>query len=383
MNKLVLYTDESSSVSSEIYLWKEPVFLHSIIWISVLLLVSLVVFIWKGKFDEVVRADGIVRPETNVSFVKTITGGEIKKLTYKNGTFVNKGDILLVLDSSSLDSQKKSREAEKIDFEERYECALQLLKKMEENSSEVKISSKRGQLKYASYLSEKALLDEKICRAEKLYREELILPSGVTTREILEELKYNWEIAVLEEAEFTAGFVSGLQEELSLLGVEIKKNEEMLEQIELGLKNTVVTAPVSGYVQEISSLNPGDFVFQDQQLLNLIPEKSEKIRYELKIPAENMGKLQKGQKVKLRFSAFPFSEYKGLDGTIVSIEPDSRSSEMGSTFFLAYAESDNEKLMDRKKRFYEIKSGFEVNGRIVLESQTVLYFLAKKLGIDL
>lgn len=92
-----------------------------------------------------------------------------------------------------------------------------------------------------------------------------------------------------------------------------------------------------------------------------------------------MGRLKTGQKVKLRFPAFPYYEYRGINGTLKVIQPDSQVSDSGTLFFKAYADVDSMELRSRKGESYQIKPGFEVNARIVLDNQRLMTFLLKKL----
>ena len=152
-------------------------------------------------------------------------------------------------------------------------------------------------------------------------------------------------------------------------------------QAEENLRNLVLVSPVSGYVQEESSLNKGDYIFLDQQVLNIVPDSKNNCRIELHVSAESMGKIKTGQKVKLRFPAFPYSEYKGINGKIKIIQPDAEYSESGELFFTVYAEVDSMELKNKKGKVFVIKPGYEVNARIVLERQTLRYFLMKKLDM--
>ena len=168
-------------------------------------------------------------------------------------------------------------------------------------------------------------------------------------------------------------------QEYDSLKIEQENLFQEIRQLEVAMKNLVLVSPIDGYVQEISSLNPGDYIFTDQPVLNIVPGTENACRIELRIPAEKMGKLEIGQKVKLRFPAFPYHEYRGINGTIQIIQPDSQISDSGELFFTAYADAESLVLHDKKGIAYPIKPGFEVNARIVLENQTLLYFLLKKL----
>ena len=170
-----------------------------------------------------------------------------------------------------------------------------------------------------------------------------------------------------------------MKQEIDALKIEQEELQKQLVQVKEALKNLVLVSPVDGFVQEKSSLNVGDYLFADQQVLNIVPSADKNCRIELHVPAESMGKLERGQKVKLRFPAFPYSEFKGIDGELNVIQPDSEISDSGFLYFTVYATADSMELKDKKGLCYQIKPGFEVNARIVLENQTLLYFLLKKL----
>ena len=85
----------------------------------------------------------------------------------------------------------------------------------------------------------------------------------------------------------------------------------------------------------------------------------------------------------MRFPAFPYSEFRGIDGKLNLIQPDAQSTSTGALFFKAYAESDSMYLKSKDGSQFQIKPGFAVDGRIVLENQSLLQFFLRKLDLDL
>jgi multidrug efflux pump subunit AcrA (membrane-fusion protein) len=161
--------------------------------------------------------------------------------------------------------------------------------------------------------------------------------------------------------------------------LELKKYQSQLDQIETALRTTELYSPVDGYVQEISSLNRDDYLFSNQEVLKIVPDTDLLYRIELKIPAKNAGKLQTGMKVKLRFPAFPYFEFRGAMGTIQSIDPDAIASSNGELFFTVLTNIDRSILFDTKGIEYPIRVGLQAEARIVLESKTVLMHLLRKM----
>ena len=379
MRRFVVYPDNMLDDMSQVLCREEPCYLHSIIWIVCGIFIGIAFFVCFGKVDDVVKADGIVRPVMNVSTVSNITSGEIEFLFYKPGDFVKSGDKLFSIKNESLVAQKKSIELQLKENCGKLMGLSVLLKSYENNSEEIETDNSTVRARFDSFVAEKKLLSARISRTGDLLAEEMKLPESSTTVSEIEKRRYDYSISVMEYEQFCADFYSSLKQEMDALKLEDGELKKQVVQVNESLKNLVLVSPVDGFVQEKSSLNVGDYIFADQQVLNIIPSSDTNCRIELHVPAENMGKLEKGQRVKLRFPAFPFSEFKGIDGELTVIQPDSEVSDSGFLYFTVYASADSMELKNKKGLCYQIKPGFEVNARIVLENQTLFYFLLKKL----
>ena len=63
-----------------------------------LLIISVVILLFVGKIDDVIKVSGIIRTEENVSFVKNVISGKIVEKNFKPGQKVLKGDFLYKID---------------------------------------------------------------------------------------------------------------------------------------------------------------------------------------------------------------------------------------------------------------------------------------------
>lgn len=379
MKKIVIYPRETVNYSSEIFQYQEPGALHCIMAIAFTLVVSVFCFLCFGKMDEVIKSEGIVRPDMNVSSVKNIVSGEIENVFYSPGEYVLSGQKLLSIKGDAVFAQKNALYSQKIENSERILGLSEIVRCYESENRDLKNINSTCRSRYEAFLAENELRSAKIARAKYLYEQEKLLPESATTRNEIENLKFQFDISILEKNEFCAGFISSIRQELDSLKLEKANIDQQLKQIEVSLKNLELVSPINGYVQEISSLNKGDYIFTDQKVLNIVPKADDSCRIELHIPAEKMGRLKIGQRVKLRFPAFPYSEYRGINGTLQVIQPDSQISDSGALFFTAYADVDSMELHSKKGISYQIKPGFEVNARIVLDNQSLMQFLLKKL----
>lgn len=379
MKKLVIYPEERSGICSEIFLYREPRALHGIVYVALSLVAVVLGFLVFGRMDEVIRSEGIVRPDMNVSYVKNIISGEIESLFYKPGDYVLAGQKLFAIKGEAFSAQHKALSAQRTENLQKIEGLNEMISCYESDKDVFCGNNPTCRARYEAFTAEKNLLAAKIKRAGYLYSQELLIPESATTRSEIESLKYQLDVAVLEKEEFCTSFISSIRQELDSLRLEKENIDQQLKQLQVSLENLVIVSPIDGFVQEISSLNPGDYIFTDQKVLNIVPKADDSCRIELNIPAEKMGRLKTGQKVKLRFPAFPYYEYRGINGTLKVIQPDSQVSDSGTLFFKAYADVDSMELRSRKGESYQIKPGFEVNARIVLDNQRLMTFLLKKL----
>ena len=92
-----------------------------------------------------------------------------------------------------------------------------------------------------------------------------------------------------------------------------------------------------------------------------------------------LGKIKSGLKVKYRLSAFPFFEYKGAEGIITAVDPDIRSGNNGLLYYIVYADLDRVVFKNRHGDSFPVRSGLETDARIVLETESIIYYILRKI----
>ena len=198
---------------------------------------------------------------------------------------------------------------------------------------------------------------------------------------VVQQNKFSLESIDSNIKRFKANFLQELFSEKEELNVLFKKNEQDILKLNSQFEFLTIKSIHSGYVQEVSSLNIGDYIEAGKTVLNIIPNDFENFRIELIIPPKDMGKLQVGLKVKYRLSAFPFFEYKGANGEIISIDPDSRVNSSGNRYYCVYANIDRTTFENRKGESFSIRSGLETDARIVLKNSSILFYILRKMDL--
>lgn len=124
--KKEIYDIREMSDSKEIYGRRPNPFIPGFIYTLVGLLVIALIYSFIGKIEVVATANGIVRPNEDISTVAAEVGGRIKSVNISEGKMVEKGDILYSIDMSegqtNLDELQKEVEKlnKEIEYRERF-----------------------------------------------------------------------------------------------------------------------------------------------------------------------------------------------------------------------------------------------------------------------
>lgn len=381
MKNVVVLQHQNKMVYSKEFLQIKVPFETSILLYSVVLFfivaICLVVF---GKTDDVVKTSGIIRTNQNVSSVKNAVSGKISEKYYFPGMKIEKGEILYKIDSSVYDSELKSLESEKKLLHKKLTGTNELLQSYNAEENLVSKENVASFSRFENFIKNRQKLEFQLKIAEKALNDERTLPESLKVPSNLEQKNLEYEYYKKELESYESEVYSELNTEKQELELSFEKCLQEIKQLNNQLELLSISAPVSGFVQEVSSLNIGDYIEYGKTVLNIIPDDSKNFRVELQISPKDIGKIHEGLKVKYRLSAFPYFEYKGAEGKITSVDSDIRSAENGYFYYSAYADIDRTEFSSRTSGTFPIRAGLESNCRIVLERNSILFFILKKMN---
>lgn len=377
---IVLKHQNDMKYSREFFQMEIPKELSLIVYVILSICAVAVFGIIFGRIDDVIKTGGVVRTKDNVSSVSNVIAGKIIELNYKPGEKVNKNDVLYKIDSTSYEAQRSMLVYEMEDLEKKLKGLESLVTSFDANKNMCDVEDVLSYSRFDAYLKNKDVLEIKTEIAEREYQFENTKPKTIrNSYEVETKLKsYNLSLADLNS--FKSNFIANINSEINeklIAFYECKQNLTKLDNQNTYLE---IKAPMEGYVQEIASLNVGDYLEANSKVLNIVPNDNENFRVEIRILPKDMGKIMIGQRVKYRLSAFPYFEYKGAEGVITSIDPDIRSAPEGDRiYYSVYADIDRIAFSNRHGDSFPIRAGLETDVRIVMEQKTILYFILKKL----
>ncbi|MBR3457879.1 MAG: HlyD family type I secretion periplasmic adaptor subunit, partial [Selenomonadaceae bacterium] len=362
-----------------------------------------------------------VIPMGNVKMVQSPNKGVIKELYVKEGDFVEQGQTLLLLDTTktqadvdqlrkqvayydmtvkrlqaemndevfvppvSDDLDKKDVEAQTALYQSR---RVKLAADQEKNAATIAQEQAAIQSAMATqqkYLSMLEVAKEKEARLEELYRTDAVsyfqLLEARQTRvdyqksaeAVTEEIAK--ERAKLAEAmDNQATTDSAYRQETMTQLVEAKKElntyqEELTKATETNAQS-VITAPVSGRVNQLAVHTVGGVVSEAQSLMMVVPDDA---FMEVEVYADNkdIGFIEVGQEAEVKVETFNFQKFGMVNAEVMEISPDA-------------IEDPQDKDKDKKYRLYlsvekddsgiTVQPGMNVTAEIKIKKKRIIDF---------
>ncbi len=179
--------------------------------------------------------------------------------------------------------------------------------------------------------------------------------------------------------------------------IEINKQLERdireLQQVEIDLGKTTITATANGIISELSLRNPGQTVRPGEEIAQIVPSNAP-LEVKAAVSPGDIGKVETGQKVQMRVSACPYPDYGTLPGVVSQISEDTTKPQQNNgiaNIFTPSGQKGNpvnafyevtikpETLtLDRGKNQCAIQLGMDGRADIITKEETLLQFMLRK-----
>jgi HlyD family secretion protein len=341
-----------------------------------------VMLIWASfaKLDIVAVAEGQLVPQTAVKIVQPAENGIVREILVVEGDEVKKGQVLVRLDPTVVRADNRSVQGQlalkRLELK-RVEAQLagrSLTRATDDDpaifsqvqadaSARVRTHADAVRQEEATALrmeSELLSARETLSKLErtlgsyqrsaeayaKLAKDQLVgsLAADEKQREYLErqqDLKsHQAYVASLDAslqsqqarlAQLRSGYRSELQAERLQLASEVARLSDEVEKQGYREGLLELRAPQDGVVKDLATTTVGAVVEPGTVLLNLVPV-GEPLVAEVYIQNQDIGFVREGQAVRVKLSAYPFTKYGMLEGTVATVSADAtRSAPSGSS----------------------------------------------------
>jgi len=416
MNSLSAAVKEQSPrhVRTVLYMWLLAVFLF-------------IGWAYFAEVDEITRGQGEIVPSGNNQMIQNLEGGIVQKIMVKPGDFVEKGQPLMKIDNSKSEAQHDSSMIKSLELEAkiiRLKAESDGLA-FEVNATTVErmpllISNERSLYRGRrdAYRSQVNVLDEQLSQKRSELQEvyghirhlkrslefvtsevkmtEPMVKKGVKSR--VDFLKLQREQNGISE-KYTSAKISVNRIKSSIIEVSNKieqtrsefrnkakqeLNEAIGEKMRLResskaykdqVDRTLVRSPIKGIIQKLYIFTEGGVVKPGEDLIEIVPT-DEALWVEVKVKPSDIAFIYPGQNAKVKFSAYDFSIYGGLEAEVFHISADTIKDQKENVYYTVHLKTQKNFLGTEEKPL-KIIPGMTVDVDIITGKKSVLDYILK------
>lgn len=397
-----------------LYFWITAVFLF-IIWASF------------ANIDEIARGEGEIIPSGENQIVQNLEGGIVEKIMVKEGDSVKRGEVLLRIDNQKSESSLSSNEIKanalaakvarlqaeadnkefivsdalqksipfivenekslydtnKDHLNSRINALKEHLKQKEQELSEAKTQLTHLKSSYSMISKEVTMTEPMVAKGVrskidflKLQREanDIEAKYQATKQSIprlkaaIQEVKSN-----IREAGFT--YQSDAKTKLNEAIADLRGIRANSTALEDEVTRTIVKAPINGIVKKLFVNTIGGVIKPGADIFEIVPS-DQTLLVNVRIKPADIAFIYYGQKAIVKFTAYDFSIYGGLEGKVVLISPDTQKDQRENVYYTVQIKTEKNYLGDASKPL-KIIPGMTVNVDIITGKKSVLDYILK------
>jgi adhesin transport system membrane fusion protein len=357
---------------------------RAIIWVVLALVVLFTVWAYYSEIEQVTRANGKVVPSSQIQVVQNLEGGILSEINIDIGQLVRKGQLLLRIDKTRFSSsfnqnrvryllfkakaarllaeangtkfkvpkevtderpeigvrEKELFESTKREFDSSMQILQQQVKQREQENKELTSKLEELTRTYALLTKEleltRPLVEQGAVSAVEvlhLERQGSIMQGEIETiNQTIPKAESRLQEAQLALQENQLSFYNKSKSELNEVLAELEDVSASATAIEDRLRRTNVLSPVTGTINRLLVTTVGGVIQPGMDLVEIVPLEDTLV-IEAKIKPSDIGFLRPDQEAKIKFTAYDFTIYGGLDARLEHISADSITDEQGNSFY--------------------------------------------------
>lgn len=357
------------------------------IWIICIGLLSLLIWAWLFKLEEVSTGTGKVIPSSKEQIVQSLEGGILTKLNVREGETVEQGQVLAQLDPSRFASNVGESESLLLSAK-----ATAARLRAEVNGTrltfpeEVMKEPALVNAETALYHSRRSNLEESVSglkQALVLVQQELAMTEPLVAKGAASEvevLRLKRQATDLKNQMNDAQnqYLVESREELAKANTDIETQSQVVKGKSDTLSRTIFKSPVRGIVKEIDVMTIGGVISQNGKLMTIVPL-DEQLLIEARISPRDIAFIRPGQDALVKITAYDYSIYGGLKGKVTVISPDTLRDEVKQDqfYYRVYIRTDSDKLTNKEGKEFNITPGMVSTVDIKTGQKTILDYLIK------
>jgi membrane fusion protein, adhesin transport system len=361
-----------------------------VFWLAVLLGSALLWASW-AEVPQLARSTGQVIALSRTQVIQAANDGVVESILVREGDSVEKGQLLMQLDTSQLNAAVQDSQAKVAALR----AALSRLQ-AEVFGRPLHFQGLDTE-KYKAfvlnqtdlYRRRKQALDDEIDTLKSMLanvQEELqmslpLLASGDIAQTEIIRLKRSQAELQGSISNRRNKFFQDAQADMTKAEEELATQEQMLVERTSNLERMQLHAPSDGLIRNVKVTTVGGRVRPGDVVMDVLPTNSELI-VETKLKPQDLTFIAVGQKASVKLDAYDYSIYGILDGEVIYVSPDALSEDTRQgehIYYRVHVRIQRNHLQSPRGRKIEITPGMTAQVEIATGKMSVLRYLTKPL----
>lgn len=324
------------------------------------------------KIDISSQSRGIIRSKTDNVPVTTIVSGRITWLSLRNNVMVNKGDTLIKMAKDGLITEKATQGELSNTLIELQQDLTAILRGKTAN-----LKTNAAREDFYKYQAQKNELQSKVSQAQINYnRYKILFDKGIIASAEYEKQLYELRFASQALQSFVRQQKASWETQKRELAERVKNIDGSISKIKVEENNYVVLAPLSGTIESFSGLQVGSFINASQPIATI--SATDDLIVESTVSPDDIGLIQKNQKVKFQIDAFNYNQWGLLEGKVIDV--DRNITIQGEQAFFKVRSSLNSTAMTLQSGYKtKVSKGMTLTLRYMITRRSLLDLLFDKM----
>lgn len=375
--------------------------------------------VWTGfaKIKEVARTVGEIVPSGHIQVIQHLEGGIVDEILVEEDELVNPGQVLLRIRGESIKADHARLMTRKSLLEQRHARLTAFLN--DENppdssrpdnavlsgmflaqSDEVQVLKEQivqkneqiGLLKreQATILKNLSIAKESFQTQKELYEERLVPQTNylnalqeinarkgqldamvIQIRQAEQAVKeFEWRLQSLGSKS-----KDNVLQQLAVLEDDLAENKELIDKLNQQISRLELRSPVHGLVKGLEIHTIGGIIPPGQPLMEIVPLDEELVA-EVKVSPNDIGHIKTGDHVTVKVTAFDFSRYGSIDGTVSALSATTFTNPQGAPYYKGMIKLDKH-YVGNNPEMNKVLPGMIVNADIITGEKSLLAYLLK------
>jgi len=398
---------------------------RAILWTVLLLFVIFIVWAAYSEVEQVTRGQGKVIPASQIQVVQNLEGGILAELHVKVGDTVKKDQLLLRIDETRfvssfeqnvaksganrakaarllaeasgnsnfgtpsntpdliVSSEKALFESRKAELRQSIEVKQAQINQRQNELKEMNTRLRELNKTYDLYqreirltkplVSQGAVSEMEILQLERKAGE--LLGDIETTKQSIPRIQSKIEESQAAMRELRLNFANRAKTEYHEVAAQLGEDKASSLALKDRLERTMVKSPVNGTVNRILVNTVGGVIQPGMNLVEIVPTEGT-LLIEAKIKPSDIAFLRPNQKAMVKFTAYDYTIYGGLEAKLEQIGADSITDEKKESYYLVTLRTDKN-YIGTKDNPLPIIPGMIASADILTGKNTILSYLLK------